>query len=62
MFFILRRFENASGVRLNKQKTKLLGFGAWKDRQLWPVDGITILQENITILGIQYSNNYNKAV
>ena len=62
VFFILRRFENASGVRLNKQKTKLLGFGAWKDRQLWPVDGITILHESITILGIQYSNNYNKAV
>ena len=61
-FTILGRFENASGIKLNKQKTKLLGFGAWKDRQLWPVDGITILHGSITILGIQYNNNYNNAI
>ena len=61
-FSILRRFELASGIKLNKLKTKLLGFGSWKHRRMWPVDGITILYDCITILGIQYSNNYDNAV
>ena len=61
-FSILRRFELASGIKLNKRKTKLLGFGSWRNRQLWPVDDIAIQSECITILGIRYNNNYDNAV
>ena len=61
-FVILKRFELASGILLNKNKTKIMGIGAWKSRHQWPVAGIQIAMEHICILGIHYSNNYDQAV
>ena len=61
-FTILERFELASGISLNKNKTKIMGIGPWKNRLQWPVDGIQNVQENICILGVHYSNNYEQGV
>ena len=61
-FKILKNFELASSIKLNKNKTKLFGMGSWKNRQLWPVQDVNIIHENIKILGINYSNTYDLAI
>ena len=61
-FEILNKFELASGIKLNKNKTKLFGIGSWKNRQQWPVQDIRVLNGNIKILGIYYDNDYDHAV
>ena len=61
-FLILKKFELASGIKLNKNKTKLYGIGSWKNRQQWPVQGIKVLTGNIKILGIYFNNDYDQAV
>ena len=61
-FSIIRKFELATGITLNKQKTKLFGIGTWKGRQLWPVMGFKVVCDVIKILGIYYSNEYEQAV
>ena len=61
-FVILKKFESASGIKLNKNKTKLFGIGSWKNRQQWLVQGIRVLNGNIKILGIYYDNDYDQAV
>ena len=33
----IEKFEKATGAKLNKDKTKIYGLGAWKERVEWPL-------------------------
>ena len=35
---IVRDFENATGSKLNRHKTKIFGAGSWKGRNQWPLN------------------------
>ena len=61
-FQILKKFELASSIKLNKKKTKLFGIGSWKNRQFWPIQGMRVESESMCILGIHYSNDYDQAL
>ena len=37
---IIKKYENATGARLNLGKTSILGAGKWKDRVCWAISGI----------------------
>ena len=58
---ILDRFGNASGLKLNKKKTKAIWMGSMKDRRLKVLDFKTT-KEPIKVLGINLSYNSNKCV
>ena len=62
VFTILNHFQLASSIKLNMNKTKIFGFGDWKDRHDWPYKEVTVKTSNITILGIIFSNHFNEAV
>ena len=36
-FEVIKNFEKESNLKLNIQKTKIYGFGLWKDRIIWPI-------------------------
>ena len=58
---ILDRFGNASGLKLNKKKTKAMWMGSMKDSRLKVLDFKTT-KEPIKVLGINLSYNSNKCV
>ena len=58
---IVMNFEFATGAKLNREKTKIMGLGNWKDRDKWPLDWLKIEKE-CKILGIYYSNDYKETV
>ena len=61
-FSIIIKFELATGMTLNKHKTKLFSMGTWKGRQLWPVICKKDVCDTIKIEGIYYSNDYDRFV
>ena len=36
LWCIVESFENCTNALINRQKTRLLGLGAWKERRQWP--------------------------
>ena len=43
---VFKRFEDISGAILSRSaKTKILGLGAWKDRQVWPLEWMKVVRE-----------------
>ena len=61
-FEIINSFELATGLSLNKRKTKLFGVGQWRDESEWPMSNINVLKEEICILGIVFMNDFDRAV
>ena len=59
---ILYKFEKATGAKLNREKTKIYGIGAWNGRVEWPLPWIKSSTQSIKSLGIIYSNNYNSSI
>ena len=62
LFKIFEIFEKASGIKINISKTKILGFGEWKDRKTWPIQNIATVTDRISILGITYTFNLKKSI
>ena len=62
VFTILKYFHLASSIKLNMKKTKIFGFGDWKDRHDWPYKEVAVENSNINILGITFSNNIDEAI
>jgi exonuclease III len=54
-FEVIRKYEEASGAKLNAQKTEGLWAGAWKDRQEQPL-GIKWVSDTLKLTGIQLGN------
>ena len=53
----IQRFELATGSKLNKDKTTIMGIGKWKNRKNWPLDWIKSV-DCTKILGIYFHNDY----
>ena len=62
IFKILHLFEKATNSKMNIRKTSVYGFGRWKGRLIWPIDGLKTEVEYFSTLGIVYSENYDKAL
>ena len=54
-------FEKASGSVLNKNKTFIMGIGAWRDRHHWDLSWLKTVN-CLKILGIQFCSSYKNAV
>ena len=61
-FEIIKEFELASNSKLNPNKTKVYGFGVWKDRVIWPIANLKIERDFFVSLGIVFSCNYDVAI
>ena len=61
-FEVINKFEKATNSKLNMSKTKLYGYGLWKDRNIWPVSNLKLEKEYFCTLGINFSNDYYLAV
>lgn len=62
IFTIVNPFENATGCRLNRNKTKIFGFGSWGNKDNWPIPWLNSVTGSFTTLGISVSNDYCTAV
>ena len=62
VFSLISRFEEATGSKLNRNKTKIFGIGTWKNRDQWPLQDFKIEKDHLYTLGIYHSNNYNNCV
>lgn len=52
------KFERVSGALLSRsEKSKVLGLGGWRDRQVWPLPWLKVVQE-IKVFGFQILSNY----
>ena len=54
----VRKFEKLSGAILSRdKKCKVLGFGTWKDRSIWPLDYLKVVKE-MKVFGIFITDSY----
>ena len=57
---IFRQFESFSGAMLNREKkSKILGFGVWKNRKRWPLKWLQSVEE-MKIFGFFWMNTFQK--
>ena len=61
-FSLIRKFEKATGSKLNINKTKIYGTGNWRGRDQWPIQGLQTETEFFSALGIYYSNDYQETL
>ena len=61
-FEVIKTYEDASGAKLNWEKTSILGVGRWKAKSVWPIAGLKVLQDNCKILGIYHDNDYQRSI
>ena len=54
----VKRFEKATGARLNTGKTKILGISKWINKS-WEMDWVKSVNKT-KILGIEYNGKYEK--
>ena len=62
VFRIINQFEKATNSILNISKTKIYGYGLWKDRNNWPIPSLKIEKDYFCTLGITFSYEYKLAV
>ena len=58
--FAVQRFEAVSGAILSRdQKCKVVGFGSWKDRTVWPQPYVKTVEE-IKVFGVFIMDSYKQ--
>ena len=58
----VRKFEEVSGAILSRnKKCKILGFGTWKDRVVWPLNYLKTVQE-LKIFGVFFVDSYRSMI
>ena len=58
---IFSNFEDISGAILSRsEKSKVMGLGAWKGRQDWPLDWLKVVNM-MKIFGFQVTPNYKQS-
>ena len=62
IFRIIHLFEVATNSKLNIKKTKVYGYGNWKNRIHWPVNDLKVEVDYFSALGIIYSSDYDTAL
>ena len=56
------RFEKLSGALLNRSsKSKVLGLGAWRERDSWPLTWLKSVND-LKVFGIILTNNYDQII
>lgn len=58
---VIKKFELTTGAELNRNKTCIMGLGAWKNRNVWPLAWLESRNE-VTILGVYFCNDYKDTV
>ena len=58
---LVKKFEKATGASLNINKTKVFGIGQWKGRTSWPISNVQVQTDHMSVLGIKFFNNFDKA-
>ena len=59
---IFSNFEDISGAILSRsEKSKVMGLGAWKGRQDWPLDWLKVVNM-MKIFGFQVTPNYKQSL
>ena len=59
---IFREFESVSGAILSRsKKTKVMGLGEWKDRQIWPLPWIKV-EDELKIFGFFITPSYERTI
>ena len=59
---VFKRFEDISGAILSRSaKTKIMGLGAWKDRQVWPLEWMKVVRE-MKVFGFQICQTYEQSL
>ena len=54
----VQKFEKVSGAILSRnRKCQIIGFGKWKDREVWPLQYIKAVKE-IKVFGVIFMNSY----
>ena len=61
-FQVIDKFINASNSKINIKKTKIYGFGDWRNRLNWPIQELKIEVDYFCTLGITFSTNYDTAL
>jgi exonuclease III len=56
---ILDQYCDWTKAIMNKNKTKIMGIGKWKNRQIWPISWLESTT-NLKLLGIPFSYNINE--
>ena len=59
---VTEKYELASGARLNREKTSIIGLGNWNGRTNWPVTGLKVMTGSFKILGVTFHNEINEAI
>ena len=55
---VFQSFERMSGAILNRSsKTKLLGLGRWRDRQVWPLSWMKV-ETSLRVFGLEFFPEY----
>ena len=62
IFRLFNNFEKATNSKINLRKTKVYGFGRWKNRIIWPVNNIKVEIDHFFTLGIFFSCSYDTAL
>ena len=61
-FEVFGRFEDVSGAILSRSaKTKIMGLGEWKERQVWPLRWMKVVNE-MKVFGFQICQNYEQSL
>ena len=58
---IIKEFENATNAKVNREKTKMMGFGGWNNRERWPFEWLKN-EEKIKILGFFFHKTVEKTI
>ena len=59
---MVRKFESVSGAILSRSdKCKIIGFGKWKKRTVWPINWIQTVKET-KIFGLMICQSYKKTL
>ena len=59
---VVSKFEICSGAILSRNmKCKVVGFGAWRDKQVWPIRWIRAVRE-VKMFGIYICNSYREII
>ena len=62
LYEMLDVFCEVTGARINTRKTKIMGFGKWKNKIIWPENKFTPEQTSLKCLGINYYNELEDTV
>ena len=62
MYHIINKFCVATGAKLNVQKSKIMGYGKWANKESWSADWLVAENISLKCLGITIYKNWDITV